>query len=266
MKTIELFISKLKSSIASFLDAIRCIFTRVTVEYHRQSRSSWMSCFHLQILWMRQVISQQLEPEWTPSKRSSQLPDFFSCEFLGYGKTFVFRKCLNTQKPKLAEYHRESERLVCEESGCSKSYLQVWSGLPRVQNATIILDARSSTSENRRSKVRLESGQSETFNCPMCGKSYAKSQYLKNHERNVHFELPTKFRCKFPKCNMTYTYSQSLSMHCCTVHSNPTEFPCQFPGCDTLPSQVYFIIDDVTTRTAWSHISEFCNTAYDQKK
>ena len=124
-------------------------------------------------------------------------------------------------KARLAAHHREkhekSERWVCQEPRCSKSYSRKDSFSYHHRTIHVMCPkfqcdypgCEKSYVGKQALKEHLGSGHSERFNCVFsrCGKSYARSLYLKNHARNVHSGLPPEFCCKFPQYVMTYAYS-----------------------------------------------------------
>ena len=71
---------------------------------------------------------------------------------------------------------------------------------------------------------------SERKPCPICGKLF-KPTYLAEHEKNVHRDGGSRFRCEI--CNQGCISRSRLKYHIMETHKNTKRFSCPVAGCDT---------------------------------
>ena len=135
----------------------------------------------------------------TPTKHVSNVHTFEKCEICGAGLA----------KGVLARHRKKHLDIKFECKKCDNVYTRK----DTLKNHELICGTEIV-------KVHKVSSPLIDFNCDLCGKTFAKNRYLKQHQR-THTDRMTiqNYDCKF--CEKVYSSKQSLGKHIKKNHPNP---------------------------------------------
>ncbi|GAB1604239.1 zinc finger protein 180 [Argonauta hians] len=141
-----------------------------------------------------------------------------------YSKTFHSIPSIQTLqkvKPPIPNQYNYKNNLVCPVSGCQDHTIR--SNVSKSLNIPIVRCPRSHEEHSKDRCVEGQSGEAQRFHCPVCDKSYARSNQLVCHNRVHTGERP--YPCDV--CEKRFTRSDQLKYHKRT-HSGEKPYHCTF--------------------------------------